>query len=189
SMVPMPNPIISDADLLEAWGHGDQVACQRLHDRHTEFLSRFFGNKLGRGCAELVHRTRAASINSTGRLQTPAEFRAHLSRRAYTVFKHYLRRTHRIEEQQLGSRSMQDIVPAPSNMLEENARQRRLLLALRTLPVELQVAVELHQWEGMNSAEIAVVLDVPHTIAQSRLQRGQAMLAARIGESVEAEPG
>ena len=55
-------------------------------------------------------------------------------------------------------------------------RQSKFLLAV------FQVALELHYWGGLNAAEIAKVLAVPHSTMRSRLGRAGELLERAISE-------
>jgi RNA polymerase sigma-70 factor (ECF subfamily) len=58
--------------------------------------------------------------------------------------------------------------------------QQKLLLALRRIPLDSQVALELHYWEAMTAAEIGQVLDVPLGTAKTRLRRAKQLLEAEL---------
>jgi RNA polymerase sigma-70 factor, ECF subfamily len=53
--------------------------------------------------------------------------------------------------------------------------------ALATLPLEYRAAVALRDLAGLDYAEIATVLDIPIGTVRSRIARGRATLADRIG--------
>ena len=53
--------------------------------------------------------------------------------------------------------------------------------ALAGLPVEFRAAVALRDLAGLDYAEIAAVLDVPPGTVRSRIARGRAALADRLG--------
>jgi RNA polymerase sigma-70 factor (ECF subfamily) len=57
----------------------------------------------------------------------------------------------------------------------------RVREALRRLPVELQVVVELHYWEEQSTAEMAEVLEVPQGTVKSRLRRAREQLEVDLG--------
>ena len=73
-----------------------------------------------------------------------------------------------LEEQRLAA-----LDAGPATLLCEHAEQRALLRALRRIPLELQVLLELYYWEDLTSAELAVILEIPHGTVRSRLRRGK----------------
>lgn len=48
--------------------------------------------------------------------------------------------------------------------------------ALRTIPLDIQVTLELFYWEDMSVAELAQILEVPPGTVKSRLHRGRQLL-------------
>jgi RNA polymerase sigma factor (sigma-70 family) len=69
-----------------------------------------------------------------------------------------------------------DVATGAAQLLERRDDRRMLARALRRLPLDLQIAVELHYWEQLSSFEIAEVLDVPAPTVRSRLQRARKLL-------------
>ena len=61
-------------------------------------------------------------------------------------------------------------------VVAEHQEQRILLQALRRIPLDHQIILELYYWERMTSAEIATVLDVPHGTARTRVRRVKQLL-------------
>ena len=55
-----------------------------------------------------------------------------------------------------------------------------LARALRSIPLDLQVALELHYWEELSGPELAAVLEIPEGTVRSRLRRGRELLAERL---------
>lgn len=174
--------MVSDIDFLYAWRNGDKMAGNELVQRHYEPIKRFFGNKITAMADrdDLVQKTFVGCVEGHHRLEDPSRFKAYLFRIAYNVLKKYLQKKYRAIEDELSSRSMADIAPGPSTMLRELEEQRRMLLALRELPVEVQTALELKYWEGMKSSEIAVVLGIPAATVRSHLRRGRIELEKRL---------
>lgn len=171
-----------DAELLHAWRAGDAKAGKQLVDRHYEIVIRFFANKvtLVQDRDDLVQETFKACVLGRDRIQAPSRFRAYLLRIAHNVLQRQLRRKYRASEQELASSSMHDLDPGPSTMLREHDEQRRLLVALRELPIDVQTALELKYWEELSSAEIAVVLATPASTVRSLLRRGRMRLAKQL---------
>ena len=85
-----------------------------------------------------------------------------------------------------------DLNPSPSAAVARDQDQQQLLLALRRIPLESQVALELHYWESMTAAEIGDVLGVPLGTAKTRLRRAKQLLEAELltvdGSRVAIEP-
>ena len=70
----------------------------------------------------------------------------------------------------------------PSALAAAQEEHRLLLQGLRRLPLELQISLELHFWEGMSGRELAEVLDVSEGTVRSRLRRAKEQLARHIDE-------
>ncbi len=82
---------------------------------------------------------------------------------------------------------MQDLDPTPSSVVARHQQSRLLLVALRQLPIEQQLVLELSYWEGLKGPEIAEVLELPANTVRSRLARGRAALRETLGR-MEEEP-
>jgi RNA polymerase sigma-70 factor (ECF subfamily) len=66
-----------------------------------------------------------------------------------------------------------DASDSPSRFAAERQEQAQVLDALHRLPLDLQITLELHYWEEMTVAEIAVVLEIPVGTVKSRLHRAR----------------
>jgi RNA polymerase sigma factor (sigma-70 family) len=167
----------SDAELLEAWRDGDVEAGRALFERHIGVLSRFFRNKVGEEREDLIQRTLLACVESRDRLRDGASFRAYLLRVARSRLYDHLARVrggpHRPDPLVT---SVADAGLSPSRIIAKSEQDRLLLLALRRLPLELQVALELHYWEGLTTAELADVLEIPQGTVKTRLFRARNLL-------------
>jgi RNA polymerase sigma-70 factor (ECF subfamily) len=64
-----------------------------------------------------------------------------------------------------------------------------LLAALRRLPMDLQLTLELHYWEGLRVHEVAAVHDVAPGTVKSRMARAKEMLREHITALLAAHPG
>ena len=71
---------------------------------------------------------------------------------------------------------------SPSEHVALREEQRLLLAALRRLPLDLQITLELYYWEHLPVADIAAVLGVPDGTVKSRLARARDGLRRRIAE-------
>lgn len=83
--------------------------------------------------------------------------------------------------------SMEELDTSPFEVVEARREQRVLLKALRRIPVDFQIAMELHYWEHMSVSEIAMVTNVAPGTVKSRLSRGRDMARKQI-EAMVLEP-
>ena len=64
-----------------------------------------------------------------------------------------------------------------------------MLHALRKLPLDFQIAVELHYWEDMPLADIAEVLRISVGTVKSRIHRAKRQLARHLAELEDSGTG
>jgi RNA polymerase sigma-70 factor (ECF subfamily) len=82
---------------------------------------------------------------------------------------------------------MADLAESPSQWAAQREDEVRLREALRRIPVELQIAIELFYFENMTAAEVATVLEIPEGTVRSRVRRALVRLRAEL-EQVGAAP-
>lgn len=169
-----------DLELLERWCAGDRGAGNELFQRHFDSVCRFFQNKLDRDFDELVQTTFMACVRSRDQFRRQSSFRTYL----FTIARHelygYLRRRRRDQNLDFGVTSLAALEATARSLLDRNQRHLRLLHALRALPVEQQVLLELHYWEGMTPTELAEVLEIPAATARTRLFRARQALRSQM---------
>jgi RNA polymerase sigma-70 factor (ECF subfamily) len=167
----------SELELLAAWQRGDRQAGDALLSRYFWSVFRFFRSKVDGPVEDLTQRVFLACMEARHRVRPDLGFRAYLfgiaRHELYGFFKS-MRRDLEIEA--LETMSIVDLAPAPSAVIADRQEQRLLLQALRTIPTDFQIAVELYYWEGMAVAEIAGVLGVAPGTVKSRLGRARRML-------------
>jgi RNA polymerase sigma factor (sigma-70 family) len=169
----------TDTELLAAWRGGDAKAGNDLLRRHFAALRRFFAHKLDDEVEDLIQRTFLALVRSKTR--EVSSFRAYLFTVARNeLYRHLGARRRGRDAIDFGNVSVVDLGTSPSSMVARRGEQAQLLAALRAIPVDLQVALELHYWEGLTTAELAEVLEVPHGTAKSTLRRAREQLEARL---------
>ncbi len=183
----------SDVELLQAWRAGDMTAGRVLFERHISALSRFFRTKVGDDREDLIQGTFLACVESRDRVRDGASFRAYLFRIARNkLYDHLSRARGGPSRPDPLTQSAVDLGTSPSRILAKNEQDLHLLHALRRLPLALQIVLELHYWEGMSTAELAQVLEVPQGTIKTRLFRARALLreqlaaTARSGQIPEA---
>lgn len=172
--------VIEDAELLRRWRAGDRRAGNELFQRHFEPVRRFFVNKVDGEVEELVQRTFMACIEGQNRFEGRSEFRSYLLGIArHLVWKHWeARRRHRSEP--IDELSIHELGAGPSTLLGRRDEERRLLDALRRIPLESQVILELYYWESMTGSEMAVVLAKPENTIRTAIRRAKAALAVEM---------
>ena len=176
----------SDYDLLVQWRAGDGAAGNALFDRHVGAIYRFFRTKVAGELDDLVQATFEASLQSESKFRSDAPFRAFLYGIARNVLRsHYRKLTRRREVPDFSVESVADFDDSPSQVIAERREHRVLLEALRRIPLDLQIVIELHYWERLPGSEIATVLDAPEGTIRTRLRRARQLLEQRVREIAE----
>lgn len=184
----MGTPPVDDETLLRAWQAGDQHAGSTLFERHYSSIYRFFLSKVPDAAEDLVQRTFLGCLEARDRFRGEASLRTFLFGIAHNTLRHHLRGRHRSEQPlDTGVCSAEQLGPGPSTMLGRRQEHRLLLRALRRIPLDHQVALELHYWEQLSATEIGEVLGVPAGTAKSRLRRARALLTEAISK-LEGDP-
>lgn len=172
-----------DFALLEQWRAGDDGAGNRLVRRHFGPVFRFFDSKVSKGADDLTQRTFLACVESRDRFRGDCSFRGYvLSIARNQLLMHFRKKGREARVIEFTHASVQDLDPSPSRVIANEEQQRLLLLALRRIPIDFQIAVELYYWEEMSIADIAAVLDVAPGTVKSRLGRAREKLAAAMRE-------
>jgi RNA polymerase sigma factor (sigma-70 family) len=174
----------SDAQLLERWRAGDEAAGNQLVRRHFDALFRFFRSRVDEGVADLVQQTFLGCVESADRMPDEVEFRPWLFGIARKKLLMQLRAAKRRRKVITGEHEPPDAGRGPSLSAALGDRERRKLLlrALRRLPVDLQLLLELHYWESMGVTELAEVFEIPAGTIKSRLHRAREQLREHVGQ-------
>jgi len=176
----------TDLDLLDAWRGGDVRAGDVLFRRYFAQLSRFFRNKADIGVEDLIQSTFLASVAGRDSFREASSFRTYLFAIArHNLYAHYRRQGREIDFVQT---SVVDLGASPSGPLTRHEEAATLLRALRAIPLEFQIVLELTYWEGMKGPEIAEVLAIPANTVRSRLARARDALRQALAQSIR-EPG
>lgn len=171
----------SDYELLAAWRREDAPSGNALVRRHFASVYAFLRSKAPEHVDELVQRTFLACVEAVDRIDEARSFRAYLfgiARRQ--LIYHY--RAHRREGQRFDPmlESVCDVRGSPSQIAAMRQEQQIVLDVLQSLPLDLQITLELHYWEGMTVAEVATVLEVPPGTIKSRLHRARELLREQL---------
>ncbi len=184
----------SDAELLTAWQSGDREAGNALVDRHFDAMTRFFRNKVCSedDVAELVGQTFLGCTSGKDRYRGDAGVRQFLYAIAHNVLRKYIRNRYKrlSEHVDFAAVCIQDVDPAsPSSIIAHKREAQSLVQALREIPVEDQVVLELMYFEGLSGSELASVLGVPEGTVRGRLARGKQRLRDKVAALLARAPG
>ncbi|MEM7156981.1 MAG: sigma-70 family RNA polymerase sigma factor [Myxococcota bacterium] len=184
----MPHSELADHELLERWRGGDQRAGARLVERYYDLLIRFFRNKVrdAEDATDLVSETMLGCTRGHQSIENQGAFRSYVFAIAMNTLRAYLRKkTKRARElddfselcvaQTLGGDS-------PTRMIARREEAQLLARALRRIPIEQQIVLELDFVEGLDPAAIAELLGVPVDTVYTRRRRGR----TRLREAIEA---
>lgn len=162
----------ADEALHEAWRGGDRAAGQALFERHFDALFRFFESKINGGdVSDLVQRTFLGCVEARDRFQGASSFRTFLFAIARHELCGFYRARRKGEQIDFGVSSVADLGATPSTLVRHRAERAALGEALQSLPLDLQIAVELRFWEGLSGPDLSVVLGVAEGTVRSRLRR------------------
>ncbi len=178
----------TDFELLDAWRSGDDASGNELFERHFDAAFRFFRNKVGDDAADLVQQTFLACAQSRSGFRKDASFRTYLFVVARSKLYDFLRdKRHAEANLDFGVTSVRDLGMSPSHAVAVREEQKLLLHALRRLPIDLQVALELYYVERLRGPALSEVLELPIGTVRSRIRRGLERLKAAMLE-LEASP-
>jgi RNA polymerase sigma factor (sigma-70 family) len=170
-----------DYALLASWRAGDEHAGEELFRRHYDVLYRFFHNKLSRDVDDLVQNVLLALLNKPDAFAQRGTFKAYLLGVArFQLYDAYRKRQRDEARLEFDTVTVHDLDPSPSQHVAGRGEERLLLEALRRMPVDLQIALELTYWEDSSAPEIAQVLGIPVDTVYSRVRRGKDLLKKQL---------
>jgi len=165
-----------DLALLERWRAGDQQAGQELFARHLADIYRFFEHKVGGDADELVQGTFLACIHARDRFRAQSTFRTYLFAIARHELYAYYRRQPKHEHVDFEATSIEQLASSLGSRLDRARRVDHLRAALRQLPAEQQLLLELHYWHDLDAAGLAEVFETTSGNMRVRLLRARRAL-------------
>ncbi|MCB9569206.1 MAG: sigma-70 family RNA polymerase sigma factor [Myxococcales bacterium] len=173
--------MVHDEELLAAWRRGDEEAGVQLFERHYDGVARFFRSKAYDSAADLIQRTFLACLETRDRMREGTSFRSYLFGVARNIlFEHYRGKRRDGKRLDFAERSLEDLGATPTSALVRVQESQLLLQALRRIPLEHQMILELYFWEDMTAGEIAGVLEVPEGTARTRIRRAKQLLEGEL---------
>lgn len=170
-----------DEELFASWCGGDRRAGHELFTRHFASIRRFFVNKVDHEVEDLVQRTFMACVEGRERFAQKSSFRTYLFGIARNMAReHFRARGRRGETFEPELHSVRDGGAGPSTVLGVREEQRLVLAALRQIPLEHQILLELYYWEELPAPRIAEIFEAPEDTIRTRIRRGKQLLVKQI---------
>jgi RNA polymerase sigma factor (sigma-70 family) len=167
----------------EAGARGTPRAGSRLVDRFVRPTARFFVNKVAdsQDVDDLVSDTLEICARRLGSFEGRGTFRAYLFGIAHNVLRNYVRsRVRNGAEIDPEVDAIAFLGPSPVTALAQAREHRLLLRALRSVPLQLQIVLELAHFEQMSRREIAETLGLPAGTVATRLRTANALLERQL---------
>ncbi|MCA9698149.1 MAG: sigma-70 family RNA polymerase sigma factor [Myxococcales bacterium] len=167
----------TDLELFDAFANGDARAAAELFERYFDAIERFFRNKVVDGHEDLVQATFEACLRSRDRFRGDSSFRTYLFAIANNLLLAHFRKQRRNQERfEFTEVSACDLAPGPSTVFRARREQQLLLEALRKIPLDYQIVLELYYWEELSGSAIAQIVNMPENTVRSRIRKGKELL-------------
>jgi RNA polymerase sigma-70 factor (ECF subfamily) len=171
----------TDLELLAGWRAGDAAAGQALFARHFRRIYRFFETKCPAEADELVQSTFLACVRAKDQFRGESSFTTYLfaiaRRELFRVLELRRREAARLDFE---VSSIAELGPSLRTQIAGREDRVRLVRALQDLPVDQQVLLELHYWESVDIADLAVIFEALPVTIRSRLHRARNALRERM---------
>jgi RNA polymerase sigma-70 factor (ECF subfamily) len=173
-----------DAQLARAAARGDRRALDRLLERHVDRVHAICRRVLGDpdDALDATQEALLAIARRVGTFDGRAQFSTWVYRVAVNAALDEARRRNRRPRALPDDVELEAHDPAVDGMVADRVDVDR---ALAGVAPEFRAAVALRDLAGLDYAQIAEILDVPTGTVRSRIARGRAALAERLGNSNE----
>ncbi len=166
-----------DLELLGRWRNGDQRAGRELFERHFDALYRFFSGKISGDVEDLIQVTFLACIERRASIQN---FRGYLFGTARNVLCRHFAERKRGQQFDPVESSLEDFDPSPSAVLAGLDEGKLLATVLRRLPLDMQLLLELHYWEGLTHPELAEAMSFSEGCVKGKISAAKQRLRTTI---------
>jgi RNA polymerase sigma-70 factor (ECF subfamily) len=185
---------MADADedfaLLDRWCVGDRDAGNALFKRHFESLYQFLAHKVDGELDDLVQDTFVACMHGRATFRRQCAFRTYLLAIAKnTLYAHWRRRAASRPQIDFDEISIASLSTSIGGRLAHQEDRESLLLALRQLPLEQQILLEMYYWQELDREQLSIVFDVDPKTIGSRLFRARQALRDQLHNGPERRAG
>jgi RNA polymerase sigma factor (sigma-70 family) len=178
----------SEAELLAAWQDGDERSGEELFRRRVGEISRFFRNKLAEpDVADAVSQTFLGLVGSRDRFRGETSFRRFLYAIANNVLRELIRRRYKREREELDFATLcvgQLSSHSPSSIIMRRREAQAFVDALREVPLEDQILLEMRYVEAMGGREIAEAVGTTEAAVRGKLARATDRLRKVVAEQL-----
>jgi len=183
------DPAADDRELVRAAQAGDRRALDQLLRRHYDRVYAVCRRVLGRDAdaADAAQDAMIAAVRGLPRFDGQAAFSTWLHRVATNTCLDHLRRARRRPVSAVEIDDRHALPEADTGPAFDTSLVDRMVIdaALADLPEEFRLAVVLRDVADLDYADIALVLGVPIGTVRSRIARGRAALARRLGNRTD----
>jgi len=177
-----------DLAMLDRWRAGDVAAGNALFHRHFESVYRFFERKTDGDIDDLVQETFLACVRGVGAFRRQSSFRTYLFAIArHTLFGYWRRRATVGVALDFEEISVASLSTTAGTRLAQHQERAALLEALRALPLEQQLLLEMFYWQELDRDQLAEVYEVAQATIGTRLFRARKALQERLGAALSDE--
>jgi RNA polymerase sigma-70 factor (ECF subfamily) len=179
-----------DLVLLDRWCAGDAAAGNTLFKRHFEAVYRFFELKTEGEIDDLVQETFLACLRSRDTFRRQSSFRTYMfAISRHVLFGYWRRRAGDRPTLDFEEVSIESLSTSAGTRLARNQERAALLAALRNLPLDQQILLEMFYWEEFDRDQLAEVFDVETATIGSRLFRARQALHTTLGTAAPSTAG
>lgn len=175
-----------DSTLLTAWRSGDAKASAELVRRHYRSIYLFFFSKVGKDVAQDLTQS---AFETLCKRQTA--FRGDATVRTYlfgiarwTLVHHHRKQRGSLEtfDPSVDAMDIPEEVASVTSLLAARREEMLFIQAMRELPLDDQILLELKYYDGMTVRDLAAVFDVPRATMADRVARARTRLSNMVGE-------
>jgi RNA polymerase sigma factor (sigma-70 family) len=169
---------MEDDELLEQMRSGpgtDQGkrAAKELYRRHQAAIQRCFSNTVNtrQDVEDLLQQTFLICFEQVDRIR--GSFGAYLRGIARNLLLRYWEKRRTRGSEPIEELSLADLGAGPTTELTRNRRRRRMLEALRQIPLGQQMLLEAYWWQDLTARELGELLGRPENTVRNDLRRAR----------------